>query len=561
MDKIQGKRKIYSFEEVQSMIENKGYVIIKDTFKHYSKKFLVKDKEGYYFYMNGDNIRENKQPDIFSRRNPFTIKNIHNYIKINNITSKLISEVYDGNNKKMVWECECGETFERSWANFRNGFILCSKCSSRYMGEKHRLPLERIYLRIDEMGYKLLGNIENVPITSILFSISDSKGYLYEVNWRDFNSGKKPLRFHRNNPYSIQNINNFFKRELNDEFECIDAEYIDNTSLLKFKHKKCGCEFFASWASMLDLKENPILAYCKCPECNTHKIESHHASALKQVFLHEYPDTVVEERSCINFETGRALPTDIVNHRLKIAVEVQSSLHDDYSHKLRDEFKKNFWLNKGYEFYDPDIRDYSILEMIQLFFPDIGDIPDYVDFNFSNCIDFNKVQNLLNKGLTIKEISKILNLNENSIRYLSVIGKIKLPENYKEKVFNMRPIVRLSKTGEFIKKYNSLYALKKDGFADGTIRRVLNGTQNFSYDSFWLYEDDYVNGNYTLPKIKNDKFLTSVEKYDMGDNYVCSYNTIYEAENDSISSKSEIYRVACGKRKSSRNEKWKFSNK
>ena len=37
------------------------------------------------------------------------------------------------------------------------------------------------------------------------------------------------------------------------------------------------------------------------------------------------------------------------------------------------------------------------------------------------------------------------------------------------------------------------------------------------------------------------------------------YKTIYEAENDSISNKSEIYRVASSDRKSSRNEKWKFT--
>lgn len=45
----------------------------------------------------------------------------------------------------------------------------------------------------------------------------------------------------------------------------------------------------------------------------------------------------------------------------------------------------------------------------------------------------------------------------------------------------------------------------------------------------------------------------------MENNYVCSYRTIYEAENDSTSNRNEIYRVAMGERKSSRNEKWKFN--
>ena len=36
-----------------------------------------------------------------------------------------------------------------------------------------------------------------------------------------------------------------------------------------------------------------------------------------------------------------------------------------------------YWLNKGYKMYQIDIRDYTILEMIQIFFPDIDKIPDY----------------------------------------------------------------------------------------------------------------------------------------------------------------------------------------
>lgn len=64
---------------------------------------------------------------------------------------------------------------------------------------------------------------------------------------------------------------------------------------------------------------------------------------------------------------------------------------------------------------------------------------------------------------------------------------------------------------------------------------------------------------YSLGFDKESKFIVSVDKYDLNNNYIKTYKTIYEAENDSVSSKSEIYRVASGKRKSSRNEIWKFT--
>ena len=61
-----------------------------------------------------------------------------------------------------------------------------------------------------------------------------------------------------------------------------------------------------------------------------------------------------------------------------------------------------------------------------------------------------------------------------------------------------------------------------------------------------------------LPQIKEDIFMVPVAKYDMNDNYICSYENMYDAENNSVSSRNEIRRVAKGDRKSSRNEKWKF---
>lgn len=56
--------------------------------------------------------------------------------------------------------------------------------------------------------------------------------------------------------------------------------------------------------------------------------------------MHEYKNVIVEDRSCINEETGYALPTDIVCYDTKEVVEIQSSYHDvEYKIKL-DLYKK-----------------------------------------------------------------------------------------------------------------------------------------------------------------------------------------------------------------------------
>ena len=112
----------------------------------------------------------------------------------------------------------------------------------------------------------------------------------------------------------------------------------------------------------------------------------------------------------------------------------------------------------------------------------------------------------------------------------------------------------------FIKRYKNLSSVKTDGLSPGTIRNVLIGKRKFSYGSFWVYEDDYESGQYVIPEEDFDHFSLSVDKFDMDDNYICSYNTIYDAEKDSVSNRHEIYRVAKGEVKSSRKEKWKFKD-
>jgi len=69
------------------------------------------------------------------------------------------------------------------------------------------------------------------------------------------------------------------------------------------------------------LRKNDMHRGIVCSNCDE-RTESLHALVLKQLFVHYYPDTEIEEKSCINPETGRIMATDIVNYRLKIAIEI-----------------------------------------------------------------------------------------------------------------------------------------------------------------------------------------------------------------------------------------------
>lgn len=143
-----------------------------------------------------------------------------------------------------------------------------------------------------------------------------------------------------------------------------------------------------------------------CPNCDGRN-ESIHALVLKQLFLHNHPDTVVEDRSFINTNTGKACPTDIVNHRLKIAIEIQSQWHDFEDIKLKDKMK-----------------------MCKLFF-NIDSIPEYVNYDYSNKLNLKEIQSMLNNGNVVAEIASKLNVDKHRIYDAIHNKKLFYPKNYK----------------------------------------------------------------------------------------------------------------------------------
>lgn len=492
----------YSMEQVKDLIKNKPYKMLEETYTSISKKFTAITPDGYKVIINRNNIYTDTNPEIFYKGNPYTIENIGHYLLLNGINLKIISKEYNGNNDELLWKCKCGKIFRRSWNRVLCGSAECKECSTLKRSLRQRIPIQEIEDTIHKKGYYLGEVINEISITSRKFTVYDDDGYFYSAYWSNIKNDKELEKFHPGNSFSIQNINHYFELHRNGEYKCLSDTYTGNDCTLSFQHIPCGTIFNASLIEMqgklmLNKKDR---YYKQCPMCNRKKTESSHASALKQVFIHEFPDTSLEDKSCVNPKTKRILPTDIVNHRLKIAIEVQSSYHDTQYRKKIDMFKRNFWINKGYSFYDPDIRNYSILEMIQLFFPKIVKVPEYINYKFSNCINHVEVQKMLDNGYTIKEICSETNYSKASIHNAIKAKRILLPDGYKNKVFNIKPIVQLGKDGTYINRFESLCDADRNGFKSGTIRRVLMKKQNFSYNYFWVFEDDYNNHNYSIPK-------------------------------------------------------------
>lgn len=434
-------------------------------------------------------IHKNKRPDKVSLSNIYSIENIKNYIKINNISTRLLSTEYIGSYNKMKWECVCGNIFEESWSKFNQGYNICPECKKRLVFENRKQKKKDVILSwCRENDYKLLDLSYDDNYCFESFSIEDEEGYRYILKYNNYTKFK-PLKFHTSNIYTIYNINRWLNILGLCDYVCISTSYVNNNTKLKFIHLDCMKTFCLTLGKFQrKISENGLYI---CPNCFKKKIESYHASVLKQIFMHEYKNVIVEDRSCINKETGYALPTDIVCYDTKEVVEIQSSYHDvEYKIKL-DLYKKNYWENRGFKVHTPDIRDYKIIEMVQLFFPYIKEIPSYINVKYNSCPNYKELQKILDSGVSTNDLSMITGVDVNSIRQYIYKGILKLPDDYKENILNHKKIVQLDKNGNLINTFDTISEADRNGYKSGTIRRVLNGKQEYSYGCIWMYKSDY----------------------------------------------------------------------
>lgn len=150
-------KKSFSIDIVKEMIKDKPYSMIDDTFTTLSNGFSAITDDGYYILVNRDNIYKDKNPEVFHKNNPYTPKNINHYLEINKIKTKLVSDKYNGNSKKLKWRCNCGNEFERTWNGVLQGAFLCKSCSDT---EKYKVQKENEFKLVKEYfknrNYQLL---------------------------------------------------------------------------------------------------------------------------------------------------------------------------------------------------------------------------------------------------------------------------------------------------------------------------------------------------------------------------------------------------------------------
>lgn len=558
----------YTKQDLLNILNEYGYSLLFDIdYQNVKQNIHCVDKNGYKGITTLDRLINKKSPfTIFHKKNPYSIENIHNYIKINNLNCTLLSTEFNGRKEYIELLCYCGKSYKIIFDNFlsTNQDICydCKKPKSDKSEDKTQTNTRKTYEDFVKLakqkGYDVVSSKDEYHTTKTKMTLTDGI-YLYSTTYDGLKYKKNPIPFHNTNPYTIHNINVYLKLYKDDNFYCTSNIYTNERSDLDFVCKRCKTSFKMKWINAY--RKGKSRNGITCEKCDG-RIESLHACVLKQVFMHEYPDTVLEDNSCINPITSCILPTDIVNHRLKIAIEIQSQYHDYEYQIIKDTIKKEFWLEKGYSFYSPDIRAYNIIEMIQIFFPAINEIPEYIDFTYSNKLNIVEIQKYLDKDYSPNDISTILNINIHRIYDAIYNKKLFYSDTYTRNDYS--PVVQLTTDGEYVNEYNNIViASSESKVSYGNIVSCLNSKKNYSGGFLWFYKKDYYSDNFKIPpktRRRKEDFEIAVEKYDLNWNYIQTYKNIDVAAKENNTKKVRILDVIEGKRRKCANFYWKIAS-
>lgn len=120
-----------------------------------------------------------------------------------------------------------------------------------------RYSLEEAKNKFKSKGFNLLEEDYTNNRTKLKV---EKDGYIGLMNLDSLQSGKSFAICHKNNPYSIQNIQSYLDRNSTNA-KILSDVYTNNSEKLKFQCK-CGEIFYRSWSDLC------ATSYAKCPKCS-----------------------------------------------------------------------------------------------------------------------------------------------------------------------------------------------------------------------------------------------------------------------------------------------------
>lgn len=173
----------YLVEDIEPIVNSYGYKIIELI---NSKTIISIDDDGYKYKINLCNLLNGRKPHI-TKKNPFAIDNIRNYLSIHHPDLELLSDTYIDCKTKLEFVCKKHreEGIQRkTFDDIINSHQGCRYCGIEKRGERYQIDTEIIIARCNELSLNYVGRYTRNQNTWVRFTCNKhlEKG-VQEISW------------------------------------------------------------------------------------------------------------------------------------------------------------------------------------------------------------------------------------------------------------------------------------------------------------------------------------------------------------------------------------------
>lgn len=134
-----------SIEDVENLFKANNLILLDKNYKKANQKLLALNHDGFKVVISYNKLSQGRTPSVFHINNPYTIENIRLWTYINKPQYILLSNEYNGKDKKLLWFClDCYNCFESTFNNFQKSVHPCNRCYP-YKHLTEREFFERLY--------------------------------------------------------------------------------------------------------------------------------------------------------------------------------------------------------------------------------------------------------------------------------------------------------------------------------------------------------------------------------------------------------------------------------
>ena len=265
-----GNHNPFAYRNIQLWFKSNSYPfqLISKECRDIKDNLILKDKNGYFYVSKFSRIQRHIFPERFNTCNPYTLDNIKLWLKETNSELELLSSEYKGASCNLVLRDKIGYIYTQTWANLMSG-----RGSDKFnISNIYTLQNIKLWLSLNS-DLELLST-EYISCKNNKLTFKDVNGYFYFCSFDSIVQSKNHDRFHKSNPYTIQNIELWCKLN-NKPFELISKEYKNNIEYLKWKCLKNGC------GEIFNVGWDYVSQGGGCPFCAGHQVGISNCLATK----------------------------------------------------------------------------------------------------------------------------------------------------------------------------------------------------------------------------------------------------------------------------------------